>query len=65
MGKSRDKKFANKEISRRLKFAAIRRLRDLHQAIFRAYNRWEEHLYEFQFGKTAIRSEKAQLRDLS
>ena len=26
-------------------------LEQLHQAIFKAYDRWEEHLYEFQFGK--------------
>jgi hypothetical protein len=26
-------------------------LEDLHHAIFDAYGRWEEHMYEFQFGK--------------
>jgi hypothetical protein len=26
-------------------------LEDLHHAIFDAYDRWEEHWYEFQFGK--------------
>jgi hypothetical protein len=26
-------------------------LAELHQAIFEAYGRWEEHTYEFQFGK--------------
>ena len=26
-------------------------LEELHHAIFKAYDRWDEHLYEFQFGK--------------
>ena len=26
-------------------------LADLHQAIFKAFGRWENHFYEFQFGK--------------
>ena len=26
-------------------------LEELHYAIFKAYDRWDEHLYEFQFGK--------------
>ena len=26
-------------------------LEQLHHAIFKAYDRWDEHLYEFQFGK--------------
>ncbi len=26
-------------------------LGDLHHAIFKAFDRWEEHAYEFQFGK--------------
>lgn len=45
------KKFANKEISRVIEIRGDQTLEDLHHAIFKAYDRWEEHLYEFQFGK--------------
>ncbi len=45
------KKFANKEISRVIEIRSDQTLEQLHQAIFKAYDRWEEHLYEFQFGK--------------
>jgi hypothetical protein len=45
------KKFANKEISRVIEIRGDQTLNDLHHAIFRAYDRWDEHLYEFQFGK--------------
>lgn len=46
-------KFAKKnpEISRTIQIQADQTLEDLHQAIFDAYNRFDEHLYEFQFGK--------------
>ncbi len=44
-------KFANKEISREIEIRGNQTLADLHQAIYQAYDRWEEHLYEFQFGK--------------
>lgn len=44
-------KFANKEISRVIEIRGDQTLADLHCAIFKAYDRWEEHLYEFQFGK--------------
>jgi hypothetical protein len=46
-----DKKYANKEISRVIEIRGDQTLEQLHQAIFNAYDRWEEHLYEFQFGK--------------
>jgi hypothetical protein len=46
-----DKKYANKEISRVIEIRGDQTLEQLHQAIFKAYDRWEEHLYEFQFGK--------------
>ncbi|MCE9530089.1 MAG: MarR family transcriptional regulator, partial [Planctomycetes bacterium] len=45
------KKFANKEISRVIEIRGDQTLEQLHRAIFEAYDRWDEHLYEFQFGK--------------
>jgi hypothetical protein len=45
------KKFANKEISRAIEIRGDQTLEQLHSAIFKAYDRWEQHLYEFQFGK--------------
>ena len=45
------KKFANKEISRVIEIRGDQTLEQLHQAIFKAYDRWDEHLYEFQLGK--------------
>jgi hypothetical protein len=44
-------KFANKTISRVIEIRGDQTLDQLHQAIFNAYDRWDEHLYEFQFGK--------------
>jgi hypothetical protein len=44
-------KFANKEISRVIEIRGDQTLEDLHQAIFRAYDRRDEHQYEFQLGK--------------
>jgi hypothetical protein len=44
-------KFANKEISRVIEVRGDQALEQLHHAIFEAYDRWEEHTYEFQFGK--------------
>jgi hypothetical protein len=44
-------KFANKEYSRVIEIRGDQTLADLHLAIFNAYDRWEQHLYEFQFGK--------------
>ncbi|HVX13655.1 MAG TPA: MarR family transcriptional regulator [Pirellulales bacterium] len=45
------KKFANKEISRVIEIRGGQTLEDLHHAIFKAYDRWDEHRYEFQFGQ--------------
>ncbi len=45
------KKLANKEISRVIEIRGDQTLEQLHHAIFKAYDRWDEHLYEFQFGK--------------
>jgi hypothetical protein len=45
------KKFANKQISRVIEIRGDQTLEQLHHAIFKAYDRWDQHLYEFQFGK--------------
>ncbi len=44
-------KFANKEISRAIEIRGDQTLEQLHDIIFAAYDRYDEHLYEFQFGK--------------
>ena len=44
-------KFAGQEISRTIEIRGDQTLEDLHHAIFDAYNRFDEHMYEFQFGK--------------
>ncbi len=44
-------KFADRVISRTILIRGDQTLEDLHHAIFEAYARWEEHGYEFQFGK--------------
>jgi hypothetical protein len=50
MGGPVSERFANKEISRKIEIRGDQTLHQLHEAIFRAYDRWDEHLYEFQFG---------------
>jgi len=45
------KKFANKEISRVIEIRGDQTLEQLHHAIFKAYDRWDDHMYQFQFGK--------------
>jgi len=46
-------KFAKKNpvVSRKILIRGDQTLEDLHHAIFKAYGRFEEHFYEFQFGK--------------
>jgi hypothetical protein len=44
-------KFANKEISRVIEIRGDQTLEQLHEAIFQAYDRSDQHSYEFQFGK--------------
>ncbi len=44
-------KFAKKETSRVIEIRGDQTLEQLHHAIFQAYDRWDEHLYEFQLGK--------------
>jgi hypothetical protein len=43
-------KFANKVIRRDIEIRGDQSLEQLHRAIFEAYDRWEQHMYEFQFG---------------
>jgi Plasmid pRiA4b ORF-3-like protein/LexA DNA binding domain len=45
------KKFDNKEMSRVIEIRGDQTLEQLHEAIFQAYDRSDQHLYEFQFGK--------------
>ncbi len=46
-------KFAKKNpvVSRTIQIRGDQTLEDLHHAIFGAFGRFEEHMYEFQFGK--------------
>src|SRR5215207_6544928 len=46
-------KFAKKNpvVSRTIQIRGDQTLEDLHHAIFDAFGRWEEHMYEFQLGK--------------
>jgi hypothetical protein len=46
-----NEKFANKVIRRDIEIRGDQTLEHLHQAIFEAFDRFDEHLYEFQFGK--------------
>jgi hypothetical protein len=41
----------NRVVSRTILIRGDQTLEDLHYAVFKAYNRWEQHMYEFQFGK--------------
>ena len=46
-------RFAKKNpvMSRTIQIRGDQTLEDLHHAIFDAFDRWEEHLYEFQLGE--------------
>jgi hypothetical protein len=46
-------KFAKKNpvVSRTIQIRGDQTLEDLHHAVFDAFGRWEEHMYEFQLGK--------------
>jgi Plasmid pRiA4b ORF-3-like protein/LexA DNA binding domain len=44
-------KFARKQVRRDIEIRGDQTLEQLHQAIFAAFDRFDEHLYEFQFGK--------------
>ncbi len=45
------KKFSGKEVSRTIQIRGDQTLQMLHKAIFKAFDREEEHLHEFNFGK--------------
>lgn len=49
-------KFGDKEVSRVIEIRGDQTLEQLHFAIFKAFDREEEHLYEFQFGKRPYNS---------
>ncbi len=44
-------KFTSKVVNRVIEIRGDQTLEELHRAIFQAFDRIEEHLYEFQFGK--------------
>jgi hypothetical protein len=43
--------YSGQEISRTIQILGHQSLHDLHQTIFKAFDRFEEHLYEFNLGK--------------
>src|SRR5438067_11494290 len=51
VGGPTSEKFANKEIRRVIEIRGDQTLEQLHDAIFQAYDRWDQHAYEFQLGK--------------
>jgi Plasmid pRiA4b ORF-3-like protein/LexA DNA binding domain len=51
IGEPTSEKFANKEISRVIEIRGDQTIEQLHEAIFQAYDRWDQHAYEFQLGK--------------
>lgn len=44
-------KFATRQCMRVIEIRGDQTLDQLHQAIFQAFDRWDQHLYEFQLGK--------------
>jgi len=44
-------KFRSRIVNRVIEIRGDQTLENLHEAIFKAYDRWDEHMYEFQFGK--------------
>lgn len=56
-------KFAGKVISRTIEIRGDQTLAQLHEAIFQAYDRTDDHLYEFQFGKRPFDPEGTKFRD--
>lgn len=51
MGGPVSEKFSNKEISRKIEIRGDQTLEQFHKIIFDAFERHDEHLYEFQLGK--------------
>ena len=50
-GGADSEEIANKEIRRDIEIRGDQTFEQLHQTIFAAFDRFDEHLYEFQFGK--------------
>jgi hypothetical protein len=44
------KKFSKKLVSRTIEIRGDQTLEELHEIIFKAFERYDEHLYEFEFG---------------
>ncbi|MBI4563466.1 MAG: plasmid pRiA4b ORF-3 family protein [Planctomycetes bacterium] len=55
----------NRAVSRTIQIRGDQTLRELHRAIFKAFDREEEHLYEFQVGGKGSRDPKARRYSLS
>src|SRR5437879_5439939 len=51
LGGPTSKQFANKLISRVIEIRGDQTLEQMHHALFKGYDRWDEHPYQFQFGK--------------
>ena len=51
LGGPRSENFTNKEISRKIEIRGDQTLEQFHKILFEAFDRHEEHLYEFQLGK--------------
>jgi len=62
-----DKKFIKKNpvISRTIEIRGSQTLEELHEAIFKAFDRFDEHLYEFQIGGKGPNDPKARRYSLS
>ena len=45
------KEFEGKEISRTIQIKGNQTLKDLHRIIFKAFDRWDSHMYEFNLGE--------------
>lgn len=56
---------ANPEVSRTIEIRGNQTLADLHEAIFDAFGRFDEHMYEFQIGGEEINDPKAKRYVLS
>ena len=60
----RAKEFGNKPINRVIEIRGDQTLEQLHQAIFKAYDRWDQHLYEFQFVGRRVRSRRPRITEI-
>ena len=55
----------NRVVSRTIEIRGDQTLEDLHSAIFKAFNREEQHMYEFQFGGKGPNDPKARRYSLA